>query len=98
MRMFYSVHAKERMVERYITDEEIIEAIEAGEIKENHEEGLFEVEYNRVRIVFGYDSEEETVTVVTAIHSREFSKEIKKHSRRNKVGVRASIRTLKGVA
>ena len=98
MRMFYSVHAKDRMVERYISEEEIVEALETGEIEENHEEGLFEVEHNRVRIVFGYDSEEEVVTVVTAIHSRAFSKEIKKYSKKNKVGVRASIRVLKGVA
>lgn len=97
MKLFYTYHARERMNLRVISEEEIIEALENGDVREQ-EEDKYEVEYGRVRIAFNYDFEEKVVTVITVIPSRAFSKEVKKYARKNKVSHRIATKILKGVA
>jgi mRNA-degrading endonuclease RelE of RelBE toxin-antitoxin system len=97
MKLFYTVHARERMSFRIISEQEVVEAMEKGNF-EHQEDDKYQVVYGRVRVVFAVNHEEETVTVVTAIHSKSFTKEIRRYVKKNKVSHTKATKHLKGVA
>ena len=97
VRLFYTVHAKERMSLRVIDEQEIINALENGEIVEVGN-GKYEVTHEYVRIVFAYNPDNVLVTVITVVAEKEFQKEIRRYARRNRISCRQATRALKGVA
>jgi len=97
LRLFYTVHAKERMVKRFVLEAEILEALKFGEFNEQ-EPGKYEVEYRRVRVVFNYCPNQKMLTVVTAIPSKAFTREVRRYCKSNNISVRRATKILKGVA
>jgi Domain of unknown function (DUF4258) len=96
MKLFYSVHARERMSLRVISEQEVVEALEKGSFKKQSN-GSYMVVYGKVSIVFVVNHEEGTVTVVTVMHEKSFQKTVRRYVRKNNTSYREATKQLKGV-
>jgi Domain of unknown function (DUF4258) len=97
MKMFLTVHAKQRMALRLISHKEIVESLKNGDWKKDKEDKII-AEYGKVKVVFHVNQEEGVLTVITVIPSKKFSQQIRRYVRNHKVSYRVATKTLKNIA
>lgn len=96
MEIYLTVHAKRRMRERAISEDEIIEALINGIAVRDKENPLaFVIDYGKVRIVFRHSGEH--VIVITTMPSRAFRKQLRKYVKMHKISYRQATKRLKNV-
>jgi hypothetical protein len=99
LEIIYSGHSKKRASLRFISHEEVVECLKNGIcFKSKQDVTAITCEYEKTKIVFRIDMEQDILVVITVIPSNKFDKEIKKLAKKNKISARQAIKILKGVA
>lgn len=96
--LLYSLHAKQRMHLRVISEEEVRNALECGTVTEVQEDGRIVIHHDRVRVVFSLNEAQDQITVITVIHTKAFQKEVNRLAKKANISARQAAKQLKGVA
>lgn len=97
MEIYITVHAKQRMYERIVSEDEIIEALSNGTAEQNKEDPVtFVISHGKVRIIFAQSTG--CIRIITVMESRSFKKELRKYVKSHKISYRKATKELKNVA
>lgn len=96
--LLYTLHAKQRMHLRVISEAEVRNALEFGTITEVQEDGNIVICHDRVRIVFALSEARDQITIITVIHAKTFQKEVNRLAKQSNISARQAAKQLKGVA
>lgn len=94
--ILYSLHAKQRMNLRVISETEIKNALEHGGVIKTQEDGCIVVHHNRVRVVFAINQQQ--VTIVTVMPDKAFEKQVKRLAKKEKLTMKQATKKLKDIA
>ncbi|WP_078598568.1 DUF4258 domain-containing protein [Evansella clarkii] len=94
--ILYSLHAKQRMNLRVISETEIKNALEHGRVIKTQEDGRIVVHHNRVRVVFAIHQQH--VTIVTVMPDKAFEKHVRHLAKKENLSMKQATKKLKNIA